>query len=129
MKSLPLSVLPGRYAVHRFAAKAPLPSEVLTADTFHISRTSEELSVLCSAALSLASEQQWGPLAGLRVRGPLDFSLVGILAELTRQLAEAGLSVFAISSFDTDYLFVREQDLPSAINALTKAGHLLDDLP
>jgi hypothetical protein len=119
-------VLPGSYSVHRFSAATPVPAEVLAADTFHISRSPDELSVLCPAELKLASERQWGPLAGLRVCGQLDFALIGILAELTKQLALAGLSVFAVSSYDTDFLFVRASELQHAIDALTKAGHRVE---
>ena len=123
VKTLSLSVLPDSYTVHRFASDLPLPPEVLAASSFHISRTAEELSVLCPTELILDSERQFGPLAGLRVSGPLDFSLVGILADLTKQLAAAELSVFAVSSYDTDYLFVRTQNLEAAIDALVNAGH------
>ncbi len=58
---------------------------------------------------------------GLVVQGPLDFALVGILAGLTSSLSAAAVSVFAISTYDTDYIFVR--DLPAAIKALAEAGH------
>lgn len=123
MKPLTLSVLPGSYAVHRFAADTPVPAELLAADFFHISRTPEELSVLCCAKLAPASEHRFGPLLGLRVSGQLDFALIGILAELSKQLAEAGVSVFAVSTYDTDYLYVRAEDFKAAVNALRKAGH------
>jgi uncharacterized protein len=126
MTPLTLSVLPGSYTVHRFAAGAPVPAALLLAEFFHISRTPDELSVLCSTELALDAEHRFGPLAGLRVRGPLDFSLIGILADLTKHLAAAGLSVFAISSYDTDFLFVRQEHLKGAIDALEAAGHLVE---
>jgi len=59
----------------------------------------------------------------LRVEGKLDFNLVGILSSLTSSLAEVGISVFAISTYDTDYLFVKEGDLDRGVAALQKAGH------
>ena len=58
----------------------------------------------------------------LQVEGPLDFSLTGVLASLTAPLAREKISVFAVSTFDTDYLLVREEQLPSAIDALTRSG-------
>jgi hypothetical protein len=60
---------------------------------------------------------------GLVVRGPLDFNLVGILASLAGPLAAASISIFAVSTFDTDYLFVREGDLDRAVAALHNSGH------
>ncbi len=59
---------------------------------------------------------------GLKVAGPLDFALTGVLASLAGPLAEAGVSIFAISTYDTDYLFVREEQLGAAIDALRRAG-------
>jgi uncharacterized protein len=129
MNPLHLAALPGNYTVHRFAADSPLPAKLLAAEVFHISRTPEELSVVCPSELCLDSQSQFGPLAGLRVSGQLDFALIGILAELTQRLATAGLSVFAVSSYDTDFLFFREEDYASAIDALEHAGHTVDCAP
>jgi len=59
----------------------------------------------------------------LGVKGPLDFALTGILASLTGPLAEAGVSIFSVSTYDTDYLLVAEHDLERGIAALERAGH------
>ena len=59
----------------------------------------------------------------LKVKGPLDFALTGILASLANPLARAGISIFAVSTFDTDYLLVKEGDLERAAEALSIAGH------
>jgi hypothetical protein len=72
----------------------------------------------------LAAERGW---RALEVAGPLDFSLVGILAALTSSLAAANISLFAISTFDTDYLLVKADTLESAIMALENAGHSITD--
>lgn len=108
MQPLRLIPLPEHYMVHRFAADAPLPNQVLASGVFHISRTPEELSVVCEAGLTLDSQAQFVPLAGLRVAGPLDFGLIGILAELTQQIADAKLSA-------------------CAVEALRAAGHSVDE--
>jgi hypothetical protein len=86
-------------------------------------RSGDELSIVC-----LVERVPEGVMAvrgwrGLRVAGPLDFALVGILAALAVPLAAAGVSIFAVSTYDTDYLFVREQDSETAIRALEAAGH------
>ncbi len=88
-----------------------------------ITRTAEELSIVCAAddvPTKVKAEREWH---GLRVSGTLDFSLVGIVASLTVPLADAGIGVFVVSTFDTDYLFVRSAELASAMAALELAGH------
>jgi len=82
-----------------------------------------EISLVCEAAQvppDSVVEPGW---RGLRVVGTLDFSLIGILANLTEALAKAGVSVFAVSTYDTDYLFVKAGSLYQAIRALEDSGH------
>ena len=61
----------------------------------------------------------------LAVRGPLDFTITGVLAALAAPLATAGISIFAVSTYDTDYLLVREHELDRAVRALREAGHII----
>ena len=61
----------------------------------------------------------------LKITGPLDFSLTGILVSVAKPLAEAGVSIFAVSTFDTDYVLVKEENLEKALRALTLAGHVV----
>jgi hypothetical protein len=113
-----LRVLPGRYAICRLAADAPLP-----ASFFSITRTPDELSVVCveaEAPEGAKTERGWHIF---QVIGPLEFSLTGILAAIAAPLAQAGVSIFAISTFDTDYVLVKEENLAQAMNALRNAGH------
>jgi hypothetical protein len=96
-----------------------------------VTRTPEELSILCAVERvpsEIEAERGW---RGLRVAGPLDFSEVGVMASLSGPLAEAGVSVFVISTYDTDYLFVREDSLADAVRALRQAGHRVmpEELP
>jgi len=118
---LALSVLPGKYAIFRLLPEAPLPRWA-KGGLVSVTRTSEELSVVC--------EQRHVPPAAfcdkdwrcLKVKGPLDLSLTGVMASLTAPLAQAGIAVLAISTYDTDYLLVKERDLDAAIRALHDAG-------
>jgi hypothetical protein len=66
---------------------------------------------------------------GLSVRGPLDFNLVGIVASLAGELAAAAISIFVVSTYDTDYLFVCDADLDRALAVLRDAGHSVDASP
>ncbi|MBU6243777.1 MAG: ACT domain-containing protein [Actinomycetales bacterium] len=92
-----------------------------------MTRTAAEVSVVCAlqdAPAGARTEPGW---RALEVAGPLAFSLVGILASLTQPLAAAGVSVFAISTFDTDYVLIRAGALAAAIDALREAGHDVHD--
>ncbi|MEM1231086.1 MAG: ACT domain-containing protein [Pseudomonadota bacterium] len=122
-----LRSLPGEFALLRWPADAALPQEAMSAPMCFVSRTDEELSLLCPAALAqslAATAQQHHPgWRGIGVVGPLDFSIIGLLAELARILAQAQVSLFAVSTFDTDYLFVRSDDLATAESALIASGY------
>jgi len=123
VSNLHLTVLPEQLAVCRLASDAPLPIWSLTGPFISITRTADELSIVCldeSVPIGTTVERGW---RYLKVEGPLDFALTGILADLAGALAAAGISIFAVSTFDTDYLLVKEETLPEAIAVLGAAGH------
>ena len=105
-RAIELSPLAAPLAVARLPADAPLPEWSRQGDFLTITRSAAELSIVCAATVVPAKVEHAGPFAGFYVHGPLDFTEVGILAALTRPLAEARISVFAISSYDTDTLLV-----------------------
>ena len=121
-KSLRLTVLDDRLAVCKLDAAGAPP--VPTPDGFYsATRTPDELSVVCRE-LSVPANARWeGGWRALQLEGPLEFSEVGVLASVTAPLAEAGVSVFAVSTFDTDYVLVKEGQLGTATTALREAGH------
>ncbi len=122
--SLQLAILPGGFRIHRFAPDADLPPDVLDAGFVNICRTEEELSIVCADTIRLDSPRSETGWSCIQVAGPLDFSLTGILADLARILADAGISIFAMSTFDTDYLLVPSQKLDLARTALEAGGHV-----
>ena len=116
--ALELDVLPGVFAVCRLDPAAATPARF-----WSVTRTADELSVICAEDAipdGAVAERGW---RGLRVAGPLDFALTGVAAALTAPLAAAGVSVLPVATFDTDYLFVREASLARALAALAAAGH------
>jgi hypothetical protein len=120
-----LQLLPGRYAVCRLAADAEIPP--IGGTFFSITRTADELSVVCEESATpqdVKCELGW---RALKVAGPLDFSLTGVLAAIAAPLAAANVSIFAISTFDTDYVLVKDDLLERALEALRQAGHRVDD--
>jgi hypothetical protein len=118
-------VLDGLFAIHRLDAGAEVPQQLLTEEFLALTRTADELSIVCSQDLPIASDKQEPGWRCLKVEGPLDFGLTGVLAGISRALAEAEISVFAISTFDTDYLLIRAEQLDTAIAALRRAGYEL----
>jgi hypothetical protein len=121
---LPLEVLPDTLAICRLPPDAALPAWASGPAPFlTVSRTSEELSVTTSQAVVPPAIRCERDYRALRVRGTLPPDLVGILVSIAEPLAHAGLSIFAISTYDTDYVLVKSRDLPAALEALRKAGH------
>jgi hypothetical protein len=90
---------------------------------FSVTRTPAELSAVCDVAVVPTGVKAEGPWLVLAVRGPLDFDVIGVLSALSAPLATAGISIFAVSTYDTDYLLVRDHELDRAVRALREAGH------
>jgi hypothetical protein len=120
---LSLHLLPGNLAVCRLAPDSPVPDWAMHGSFCSVTRTAEEVSVVCSEDAVPENTRAEGGWRALKVEGPLDFAITGVLAGLTKPLAEAGVSVFVISTYDTDYLLVRSRDIASAVAALRTAGH------
>lgn len=123
MPGLTLSILPAPLSICRLPAEAPIPAWALTGDFFSVTRTCAELSLVCPEAGVPGDIQAENGWRGLKVEGMLDFSLVGILAGLASALAGAGISLFAISTFETDYILIKENRLSDAVEALSAAGY------
>lgn len=117
-----LKVLPYRLAIGRWAPGTAIPASLKESEFYCETRTPEEISVVCDEAkLPADARAQWGWRA-FRVVGTLDFALTGILHSLAEPLAAAGISIFAVSTFDTDYILVKGSDLARAEEALAKEG-------
>jgi hypothetical protein len=121
--SLDLDLFSASYAVCRLAPGLPVPAWAEKGDLVSVTRTTEELSIVCPQNQVPDGVRCERDFRVLKIRGPLDFSLVGILAGLTGPLAEAGISVFALSTFDTDYILVKRDDLSRAAEILIREGH------
>lgn len=120
---LSFRVLAGRYGVARLDGRAPLPTWAEGSGFLSLTRTSEELSVVCQQERipeTVVVEKGWRIL---KIEAVLDFGLVGILASISKVLAEAGISIFVLSTFDTDYILVKEELLGNAVTALELEGH------
>ena len=118
-----LCLLSGSYTV----CQIPSPASVdWSGEVTFLGSTPDELSLVCETRLvpanALAREDGW---RALRVEGVLDFSLIGFLSRISAVLADAGVSVFCVSTFNTDYVLVKEDKLTAAVSALQTAGHTI----
>jgi uncharacterized protein len=121
---LDLRVLPGALAVTRLEAGAPAPDWASAPAALRaVVRTEAEVSVVCDDGAVPPGVRAERGFRALAVAGPLDFGLTGVLAALAAPLAEAGVSIFAVSTYDTDHLLVRGERLEDALAALRAAGH------
>ncbi|HJQ24111.1 MAG TPA: ACT domain-containing protein [Blastocatellia bacterium] len=120
---LTLNLLPDTLAICRLSPDAEVPDWALAADFYSITRTADELSIVCHQRNVPNDVQHEGDWRCLKVQGPLPFSMIGVMASLAVPLADAGISLFVISTFDTDYLLVKQDTLQAASAALRRAGH------
>ena len=121
---LTLIVLVAPLALVRLNARDEFPGWTADARSFlSITRTSQELSIVADAVAVPVHVQAARGYRALRIEGPLPLDLVGVLAAVAGPLAAAGIPIFAIATFDTDYVLVRERELAQVVAILTAAGH------
>jgi uncharacterized protein len=115
---LSLTVLSGKLAICHLGKEVRIPSWATGNPFYSISKTADELSVVCpenSVPNGVRCEKNW---KAFKVEGPLDFELTGILASLANPLAKANISIFALSTYQTDYLLVKEDKFEQAVEVL-----------
>jgi hypothetical protein len=117
--------LPGTFAVCRLAPDAPIPALSATGPLISIARTAEELSIVCPTDQAPSNAKCESPWTCFKLEGPFPFSLTGVLASFLDPLAQRGVPIFAISTFDTDYVLVKEEHTGAALETLQAAGHEL----
>jgi hypothetical protein len=124
--SMHLEAVDIRLAVCRLDAGSDVPPWVDQSREFtSVTRTMDELSVVCARDYVPEGVPMEGPWRAFKVKGPIVMTLIGVVAALANPLADAGISIFAISTFDTDYILVHEPDFDAAVGALIQAGHVV----
>lgn len=116
----------GYFAICRLDASAEIPGWAKRGSFYSITRTSDEMSVVCAqenVPADILCESGW---RCLKVEGPLNFGLVGVLASIAGPLAEAGISIFALGTYDTDYILIKEARFDEAISVLASKGHKIN---
>jgi hypothetical protein len=123
MQPLALTLMPYRLAICRLASDAAIPAWATAGPFFSITRTPDELSIICEPTAVPAGIQDESGCRAFKVAGPLDFALTGVLTSIAKPLAEAGISIFALSTFDTDYVLMKNERVDDAVRALEAVGH------
>jgi hypothetical protein len=126
MPGLTLQLVAGEFAVCRLPPAEPVPAWAGPAVFSSITRTAEELSIICPAGQVPAGVRHEPGWALLKLAGPFEFGAVGILISVTEPLARAGISHLAVGTFDTDYLLIKTDRLARALPELEAAGHRVE---
>jgi len=124
--ALTLSLLEGVFTIHQLSPDAEIPALALNSSFFVITRTSDELSLVLPETVEIQSVRSDSGWACFKVEGPLEFSQVGILAGISTALANAGVSIFALSTFDTDYILVKREQAQAVSDALKSVGYIIE---
>lgn len=122
-------LFPASMAISRLHPKAPFPSWAKDSELTVMARTPDEVSIICAEVVVPKGIIAERGFKLLRIKGPLDFDMIGVLSSVLSLLSEAQVSVLAFSTYDTDYIMVREKDLEKALAALYKKGHTVITLP
>jgi hypothetical protein len=119
------TLLKGDYSIYRLKNDSAIPIWVYDSDFYSVTRTQDELSIICknvdiASDVNLKIDKHWRIL---KINGPLDLSLVGIIANISNLLKDNKIPIFTISTFDTDYILVKNQYLNNTLTLLNNAGH------
>jgi len=121
-----IKILNEEFSIHRLNPEDKIPNELNDENYFWIGKTNEELSIVCKSAIIFPTQKSDDGWKAIKLIGPLDLSEVGILAEITKILSEAGINIFALSTFDTDYILVKKSKIDSAVKAFQTNGYVLE---
>jgi hypothetical protein len=120
-----LTISPDSFAICRLSLADDVPEWAMIGEFVSITHTADELSIVCAEEnipSDVKADREWRVL---KVEGPLDLALTGVLASLANPLAEAQINIFVVSTFDTDYLLVKGYNLARACDVLRQAGHVV----
>lgn len=121
-----LTVLDKKYSIYRFEVNSVLPDWIYLSDFYSITKTAEEVSVVTEQTDQISENilcsKDWRIL---KIAGPLDFSVIGIIADISAILKDAKISIFTISTYDTDYILLKQKDLETGIIALTDKKYII----
>jgi uncharacterized protein len=118
-----LEVLNNDFTIYKYDANETIPEGVYKSNFYWIGKTDEELSIVCESGLLPIHDTSNNNWSIIRIAEKLDFSLAGILAEITNALKNAGISIIALSTYNTDYIMLKKEKLKEAKAALKNTGY------
>jgi hypothetical protein len=118
-----LQLINKKFIIHKLNPNSKIPGQIFNSDIYFITKTDAELSIVCDKKIKINSQKKSTDRACIKIIGPLDFSLVGILYEISSILTKANISIFVISTYDTDYIFIKSENLKEAKENLIKNGY------
>src|SRR5579863_9090376 len=124
-RSLQFTQISGSFVICRMPPASPVPPWGLEGRFLSVTSTADEVSIVCSSAQVPEGVQHEGGWACFKLIGPFPFGETGILASFIQPLSDRAIPIFAISTFDTDYVLVKENGVEAALHALHEAGHQL----
>tara|TARA_B110000116_G_scaffold269092_1_gene284372 strand:+ start:975 stop:1355 length:381 start_codon:yes stop_codon:yes gene_type:complete len=125
MAQLTLRFINEQFSIHSLSKSATIPGEVFSANIFFIAKTFDEISIVLPQSIVIDSDEVELNWQALEVVGPLAFTMTGILSNISTVLANEKISIFAISTFDTDYILVKEACMNTAVEALRANQYLV----
>lgn len=121
-----IKILDEEFAIHRLNPEDKISNELNDKKFLWIGKTDEELSIVCKSGIKFPAQKSDDGWKAIKLIGPLDLSAVGILAGITQVLAEAGINIFALSTFNTDYILIKKSKINSAMKVLQENGYVIE---
>ena len=121
-----LILLDQSFTIHQLPANAGIPGEVVHSPYYWLAGTTDELSIVCEESIEITESKKNIAWSALKVKGLLDLSMTGIISGISSTLAAASISIFALSTYQTDYFLVKTHQLSEAIITLKQAGYTFE---
>ena len=123
-----IEILTYDFTIHQLNRDEKIPNEILQSEYFWIGKTDKELSIVCDSSFNINNSKSEAGWKALKLKGPFDFSEIGILSAVSKILADAQISIFVISTYNTDYILVKKDKLENAIQALQQNGYYIEQI-
>lgn len=123
MAGLKLHIIDRRFTIHKLDQQDPIPITITKSPVYWLARTEDELSIVCESSIDVPGSEKNEGWSCIKISGPLAFDLTGILSGIALVLASASISIFALSTFNTDYILVKSGQLEMARKVLTDKNY------
>jgi hypothetical protein len=126
MKNLTLKLLDKEYSIYRLSSQEDIPIDIFSRGFSSVTKTSEETSIVCESSIVIKDSVVSKNWTCLKFVGPLSLNQTGILAGISNILAKEKISIFVVSTYDTDYIFIKTQNIKKSLNILQYEGYSIE---